>query len=104
MPRPLPTINGLEVHVCPTDIEEYHTGEGPSRDVPLEKRQVIAWDGEGMKLSGDERPQHYVLFGCSVDIDNPLIGQKLDTLTIIDYILDIGCDYPKAVHIGYGFR
>lgn len=104
MPRPLPRINGMEVHVCPTDIEEYHTGEGPSRDVPLEKRQVIAWDGEGMKLSGDEMPQHYVLFGCSVDIDNPLIGRKLDTLTIIDYILDIGCEYPKAVHIGYGFR
>lgn len=105
MPRPLPVINGLEIHVCDgQEIEEYHTGKGPTRDVPLERRKIIAWDGEGMKLSGDDKPQHYVLFGCSADVDNPLIGKKLQTLDMLDYMIEIGQRYPRAVHVGYGFR
>lgn len=105
MARPQPVINGLTIHVCDDDVtDSYHTGNGPSRDVPVEKRKIIAWDGEGMKLSGDEKPQHYVLFGCSADIENPLIGRKLQTLDILDYIISIGERYPRAVHVGYGFR
>jgi hypothetical protein len=107
MPRTeYPIINGLEIHVCDaSEVENtYHTGKGPSRDVPLEKRKIIAWDGEGMKLSGDDKPQHYVLFGCSADIENPMIGRKLQTLDILDYIIKIGERYPRAVHVGYGFR
>ncbi len=105
MPRKAPVINGLEIHVCDSEIEDtYHTGNGPSRDVPLEKRKVIAWDGEGMKLSGDDMPQHYVLFGCSADTENPMVGRKLEMLDILDYIISIGERYPRAVHVGYGFR
>lgn len=105
MPRPKPVINGLTIHVCSDVVDDsYHTGNGPTRDVPVEKRKIIAWDGEGMKLSGDEKPQHYVLFGCSADIENPMIGRKLQTLDILDYIISIGERYPRAVHVGYGFR
>jgi hypothetical protein len=105
MARPLPVVNGLEIHVCDADITNtYHTGNGPSRDVPLEKRKIIAWDGEGMKLSGDNMPQHYVLFGCSADIEGPMIGKKLQTLDMLDYMIEIGQRYPRAVHVGYGFR
>lgn len=107
MPRTdYPIINGLEIHICDASevADTHHTGKGPSRDVPIERRKIIAWDGEGMNLSGDDMPQHYVLFGCSADIENPLISRKLYTLDILDYIISIGEKYPRAVHVGYGFR
>lgn len=105
MARPAPIVNGLEIHICNDDVEDtYHTGNGPSRDVPVERRKIIAWDGEGMNLSGDDKPQHYVLFGCSADTDNPMISRKLQTLDILDYIISIGERFPRAVHVGYGFR
>lgn len=74
------------------------------RDTPLEMRQIIAWDGEGMKLSGDSAPQHYVMFGCSVEPDWVLVGQSLSTIDILEYIVAVGERYPNAVHVGYGFR
>lgn len=74
------------------------------RDTPLEKRRIIAWDGEGMKLSGDDRPQHYVMFGCSAEPEWVLIGQDLKTMEILEYIVAVGERYPNAVHVGYGFR
>lgn len=91
------------------DVEEsftfYHSGKGRrTRDVPIEHRRIIAWDGEGMRLSGKGKPQHYVVFGCSVDIDGVLVDQDLKTVELLDYICKIGEQYPSAVHIGYGFR
>src|SRR3954469_23076347 len=44
-----------------------------SRTIDPREKRIIAWDGEGMKLSGSKAPQHYVLFGCSADVENPLI-------------------------------
>jgi hypothetical protein len=78
--------------------------ERKSRAVPLADRPLIAWDGEGMKLSGDNRPQHYVLFGCSADVEAPLIARDLQVGEILSYMCDIGRTYPTAIHIGYGFR
>lgn len=74
------------------------------RDTPLEKRRIIAWDGEGMKLSGDDRPQHYVMFGCSAEPEFVLVSRNLKTMDILEYIIAVGERYPNAVHIGYGFR
>lgn len=74
------------------------------RDTPMGERRMIAWDGEGMKLSGDDRPQHYVMFGCSADIEGVMIGRDLKTLEILEYIVKIGERYPNAIHVGYGFR
>lgn len=74
------------------------------RDTPITERRMIAWDGEGMKLSGDDKPQHYVMFGCSADRDNVLINPSLTTIEILEYIISIGERYPNAVHVGYGFR
>lgn len=74
------------------------------RDTPITERRMIAWDGEGMKLSGDDKPQHYVMFGCSADIDGVMVGQNLGTMEILEYIIRIGERYPNAVHVGYGFR
>lgn len=73
---------------------------------PREKR-IIAWDGEGMKLTGEKSPQHYVLFGCSADVENPLIIENekddLDFIRIVNYACDIADRFPNAFHIGYYF-
>lgn len=74
------------------------------RDTPLEKRRIIAWDGEGMKLSGNDKPQHYVMFGCSAEPEWVKVGRSLKTMDILEYIVAVGERYPNAVHVGYGFR
>lgn len=74
------------------------------RDTPLEKRRIIAWDGEGMKLDGPDMPQNYVMFGCSAERDMVLVGRDLKTMELLEYIIAVGERYPNAVHVGYGFR
>lgn len=74
------------------------------RDMPITDRRIIAWDGEGMKLSGDDKPQHYVMFGCSADVDGVLVGRELDTMQILEYIIHVGTEFPNSIHVGYGFR
>ena len=70
-------------------------------------QEVIVWDGEGMKLSGPTAPQHYVLFGCSVRPDSPLLiekdGDRLVFEEIADYCLDVAKQHPNAIHLGYYF-
>lgn len=74
----------------------------------VKSKEVIVWDGEGMKLSGDEKPQHYVLFGCSAEPDNPLVIRqargRLQFEELADYCLRIAQKHPNAVHFGYYFR
>lgn len=74
----------------------------------IQSCRMIAWDGEGIDLSGPGRPQHYVLFGCSAESQSPLViqrpDQKLTYKQIARYVCDIGSRYPDAKHIGYGFR
>jgi len=71
-------------------------------------KEVIVWDGEGMKLSGPDQPQHYVLFGCSVEPDSPLIitepEGRLTFEQIADYCLSVVKKHPNAIHLGYFFR
>jgi hypothetical protein len=71
-------------------------------------KEVIVWDGEGMKLSGNNRPQHYVLFGCSVEPDSPLIINEptghLSFEQIADYCLSVVKKHPHAIHLGYFFK
>lgn len=74
------------------------------RDTPLTDRRIIAWDGEGMKLSGNDRPQHYVMFGCSADVNGVLVSRDLPLMDILEYIIRIGEENPNAIHVGYGFR
>jgi hypothetical protein len=95
----------LQSAVEVTSPRFYHTGNGGSRrTIPLAERQVIAWDGEGMNLNGADKPQSLVLFGCSADVDNPLVQRDLHTGVLLRYIAEIGERHPGAVHIGYGFR
>src|SRR3954447_1249482 len=89
----------------PDAVRHYHNnGHGRrTRNVPLERRQIIAWDGEGMNLSGGDKPQHYVVFGCSVESDSPMVSPDLISADILEYICDVGERFPSSVHIGYGF-
>lgn len=94
----------------------FHTGallhdserKRQARIAQLEARTIIAWDGEGIKLSGDKKPQHYVLFGSSATVDSPLVIDKPDgRLTFVelaDYMLRVAKANPKAFHVGYFFE
>ncbi len=96
---------GITLHL--SDVETVDLPKQVSRkerDTPLENRRIIAWDGEGMKLSGDDKPQHYVLFGCSAEPQFGLVSRDLNTMQLLEYIVAVGGRYPNAVHVGYGFR
>jgi hypothetical protein len=70
--------------------------------------RFIFWDSEGIDLSGPGKPQHCVLWGCSAEVDSPLIitqpGQKLTYKQICEYVCDVGSLHPGAKHVGFGFR
>lgn len=109
---PLPTL--AAVCDAPGDTTFYHTGESLRPDYnrrtyrrnkpPELEREVIAWDMEGISLSGQHKPQHAVLFGCSAEVDSPLVGQRLSCREMLDYLLDVSARHPYAVHVGYGFK
>lgn len=65
-------------------------------------REIIAWDSEGMNLSGEGKPQHCVLFGCSAE--KPIIGKDIHIGSILDYMAQVGEKHPKAVHVSYSFK
>lgn len=95
------------------DASFYHTGESQHKDYdkksfrrkpkPID-REVIAWDMEGISLSGMHRPQHAVLYGCSREPDSPLVAEKLTTRDMLEYMIKIAQRYPYALHVGYAFR
>lgn len=106
----------IDVVECDEGFEFYHNGKAKenNRQHNLAKRAekrlaapVIAWDGEGIDLRGPGKPQSYVLFGCSAEVDSPLIikspDQCLGYREILDYICNVGSRNPGAIHVGYGF-
>jgi len=88
-----------------SELTPYHTRSRSRKDyIPPEDREFIAWDGEGLNLQGINRPQSYVLFGCSADDFEPLISKvHLHTFTILDYIIAVGRAHPSAFHVGFAF-
>jgi hypothetical protein len=92
----------------------YNTGEAKREDYnrktfrrkapSTEDREVVAWDMEGISHDGVGKPQAPVLFGCSVERDNPLRGYRLSTRDMLEHIVDIGRKHPHAIHVGYGFK
>jgi len=91
----------------------YHNGNksapdryssGRKRVPDMLDRTVIAWDMEGMNLSGDGRPQHAVIFGCSAEPDKALIDSDLGTVEMLRHIIAVAERHPYAIHVGYGFR
>lgn len=81
----------------------YHHGEKRKRDrrVNLDTKEFIAWDGEGINLSGVGKPQSYVLFGSSKNHVESTTG--LGTFECLDHIIETGRANPGAVHVGFAF-
>jgi hypothetical protein len=89
----------------------YHHGGPPKRDtrkrdrperrVDQDQKQIIAWDGEGINLRGEGKPQSYVLFGSSIGHIESVEG--LSTFECLDYIIETGQRDPKALHVGFAF-
>lgn len=71
-------------------------------------RRMIAWDGEGINLAGDGKPQSYVLFGCSARVGDPLVIRQpegtLGFFAIADYMLETKERFPDAYHVGFSFK
>src|SRR3954470_4037796 len=92
----------IEIEDC-GDFETYHKGRPTqARQIPLEQRQFIAWDGEGINLDGDGRPQSYVLFGCSTG-DYIKKAGNIGFFEAMDFMLKIGEDNVGAIHVGFAF-
>lgn len=84
----------------------YHSRKHSSRKdtVPPEEREFIAWDGEGLNLDGPEKPQSYVLFGCSAEDIEPLKSDShIPTMRILDYMISVAQVHRNAFHVGFAF-
>ena len=57
----------------------------------------IGWDGEG----DDQRQQNMILFGCSAD--TPITGEKLRTVDMLAYMINIKQKFPDAIHVSFYF-
>lgn len=61
----------------------------------LETKPFIAWDGEGINLKGDGKPQSYVLFGCTEGYVASREG--LSVWQCLDLIIEIGKRFPQRI-------
>lgn len=90
------------------DRERKRDERADERYNKLLSQEVIVWDGEGMKLSGPDKAQHYVLFGCSARPDSPLVidgpRDRLKFEHIADYCMSVVREHPNAIHLGYYFK
>jgi hypothetical protein len=86
-----------------TDTETFHE---PKQGFGQEwkQRRIICWDGEGMNLRGEGKPQNYVLFGCSAETETPLVGRVLNAGHLLNYMCEVSEKYPGAVHVAYSFK
>jgi hypothetical protein len=86
------------------DFVTYHKGRPTNaRQIPLEERRFIAWDGEGINLDGPGKPQSYVLFGCSTG-EKIVERQNISTFKLMDFALEIGEAQVGAIHVGFSFN
>lgn len=91
------------VSVREIEFLPYHGQPKRSSAVPPEQREFIAWDGEGINRAGPNRPQAYVLFGCSTG-DRILSEKHIHTFDLLDFIIGVGRKHPTAFHVGFAFN
>jgi hypothetical protein len=93
----------IEIEDC-GKLETYHKGRPTqARQIPLEQRRFIAWDGEGINLHGKGKPQSYILFGCSTGeyISKP---ENIGVFDIMEFMLEVAEKHIGAIHIGFSFK
>lgn len=81
-------------------FDSYHNGFSRPDRYPSDRKEFVAWDGEGITFDSN-RPQHYVLFGCSKG--DYILDKDLRTHAICDFIIRTGRKYPNAIHVGFAF-
>lgn len=87
----------------PAKVKPYHNGGGSrAQYIDPQSRPFIAWDGEGQNLDGEDKPQSYVLFGCSTG-DRITSNHHLSILEICRFIIDVAKRNPTAIHVGFAF-
>lgn len=86
-----------------TEFAPYHDGPSRADHIPPERREFIAWDGEGANLNGPGRPQSYILFGCTTG-DYILSEKHISTFDALDLILKVAEENPQAIHVAYSFN
>jgi hypothetical protein len=64
-------------------------------------RPFIFWDGEG--YTDAEGNHHYMLFGCSMYPDAPIVGPDLATEECLEYLLRVESHHSDAFHVGFVF-
>jgi hypothetical protein len=100
-------VTELSFTECGT-FETYHKGRASQpRNVPLEQRHFVAWDGEGVNLNGPGVPQSYLLIGNSaggVLTTDKRRPEHLHTFAVLDFILEEAAKYPGAIHVGFAFN
>lgn len=83
------------------------TGKKSSRNINLEKRPFIAWDGEAVvQYRADTRGEIvkedlYCLLGCSTG--DEVSGRYLSTVEMLELILSVGANHPHSFHIAFAF-
>lgn len=97
-------MNLSDLMVEDAEFQPYHSGK-PSRlsQVPLDERPFIAWDGEGVNIDGEGRPQSYTLFGCSTG-DYISSNSHIHTFDLLDLIIKVGENNKAAYHVGFAFN
>lgn len=100
----VPSPNASFYHNGEVNKPGYSSTANRVKAPPHEERTVIAWDMEGISLSGLEKPQHAVLFGNSAETSSPLTGKRLESRSMLEYIIRTGEKYPHATHVGYAFK
>lgn len=82
-------------------MDKYRLNEETIDTLP----EFIAWDGEGVNLEGDGKPQAYVLFGNSktgyITIEE---GEATITFErLADFMLQTASEYPHSIHVAFSF-
>lgn len=95
-------LSGLFAEVATVEFKPYHDGPKRVNAIPPERREFIAWDGEGRSYRPG-RPQSYVLFGCSTG-ERILQEEHIHTFDLLDFIVRIGEQHPSAFHVGFAFN
>lgn len=104
MPSQFTYEDMLRFQAMESELSPYHNGEdSPTHVVPLEQREFIAWDGEGMNLAGPKKPQSFVLFGASTG-DVITSDTHIHTFQLLDLIVKVGSEHRNVFHVAFAFN
>jgi len=76
---------------------------GSQTKLPMNKREFMVWDGEGVTDGAGAR-QRYVLLGWSnSDTSNYISGPNLSTEDCLTFLYNSARDWSEHIHVSFGF-